>query len=104
MGEEKSSFRKVNQMLGAQPNFGPFPADQLLPWIAIAMLSYWICKLLLGLNWVWTGIIIAWGISTWWVLTGSKAWRFLSKFMPVPTWSRGFALYQRITVRTKARK
>ena len=36
MTESKPKFRTVNATLGKQPSFGPFPADQLLPWMIIA--------------------------------------------------------------------
>ncbi|MGB7443438.1 MAG: hypothetical protein WA919_20425 [Coleofasciculaceae cyanobacterium] len=87
--EPNSKFRKVNASLDKQPKIGPFPADQFLPWIAIAGISYYLFKIALGLSWIWTGILAAWGMSTWWILTGSHSWRFLSKFIPVPNWVRG---------------
>jgi hypothetical protein len=88
-------FRSVNPSLGTAPRVGPFPADQVVPWTAICFCSYYICKSVLGLSWLWTGIIATWGMSTWWVLTGSKAWRFLSKLVPIPTFTRGFLRYSR---------
>ena len=88
-------FRPVNPTLGTAPRVGPFPADQVVPWTAICLSSYYICKSVLGLSWLWTGIVAAWGMSTWWVLTGSKAWRFLSKLVPTPTFTRGFLRYSR---------
>ncbi|AFZ21983.1 hypothetical protein Mic7113_6401 (plasmid) [Allocoleopsis franciscana PCC 7113] len=89
-------FRPVNSSLGTAPKVGPFPADQVIPWTAICLTSYYICKSVLGLSWLWTGIVAAWGMSTWWVLTGSKAWRFLSKLVSTPTFTRGYARYSQI--------
>ncbi|MEL6334818.1 MAG: hypothetical protein AAFQ76_19795 [Cyanobacteria bacterium J06626_26] len=89
-------FRKVNPYLDQAPKFGPFQANQLLPWITIAGISYYLFKVLLGFTWVWTGILAAWGIATWWTLTGSKSWRFLSKFVPTPYWVRGYGRYRRL--------
>lgn len=89
-------FRPVNPTLGKAPKLGPFPGNQVLPWAAICLVSYWVCKMLLGFSWLWTGIITAWGISTWWILTGHYAWKFLSKFLPVPFWVRGYGRYQRL--------
>ena len=94
--ENQTKFRKVNASLGKHPNIGPFPADQFLPWTVICGVSYYLFHVLAGFSWLWTGLLAAWGISTWWVLTGSKAWRFLSKFVPTPTWGRGYGRYQRI--------
>ena len=87
--------RKVNPYLDKQPKIGPFPADQIVPWSIIIGVSYYLFKVFLGLNWVWTGMLAAWGIATWWILTASKGWRFLSKFVPVPFWVRGYGRYKR---------
>jgi hypothetical protein len=89
-------FRSVNSTLGKAPSIGPFPAEQVVPWTAIFLSSYYVCKVIFGLSWLWTVIIAAWGMSTWWVLTGSKSWRFLSKFVSTPNWTRGYARYQRV--------
>lgn len=89
-------FRAVNPTLGKAPKLGPFPADQIFPWAAICLMSYWVAKLVFGLSWLWTGVIAAWGISTWWVLTGSRSWKFLSKFLPTPIWVRGYGRYRRV--------
>ncbi|MBE9180215.1 hypothetical protein IQ268_16755 [Oculatella sp. LEGE 06141] len=96
MSRSPEDFRPVNPNLGLHPNVGPFPADQILPWIAIAGGSYYLFKQLLGFTWLWTGMLAAWGIATWWVLTGSKSWRFLSKFIGTPFWVRGYGRYRQI--------
>jgi hypothetical protein len=102
MAMEKS-FRKVNQSLGNKPNIGPFPADQFIPWAVIAGGAYYLFKVLLGLSWLWTGLLAAWGMATWWVLTGSKPWRFLSKFIGTPYWVRGYGLYRPLLHRQRNR-
>ncbi|MDX2096732.1 MAG: hypothetical protein SFW36_03065 [Leptolyngbyaceae cyanobacterium bins.59] len=94
MQDRKDRFRSVNPMLGVQPRFGPFPAEHLIPWTAIALTAYVLCQGLLGLGWLWTGLFTAWGVTTWWILTGDKPWRFLSRFMPTPYWVRGHCRYQ----------
>ncbi|HEY9692709.1 MAG TPA: hypothetical protein V6D15_10910 [Oculatellaceae cyanobacterium] len=96
MERDSKRFRVVNSSLGKAPKVGFFPADQVVPWTAIAFSSYYVGKLILGLSWIWVGTIAAWGISTWWILTGSKGWRFLSKFVATPTWTRGYAKYERV--------
>ncbi len=96
MSQAQNQFRTINPMLGAQPRLGPVPADQVLPWGVILVLSYVIAQAI-GLSWLQTGFLAIWGISTWWVLTGNRSWRFLSKFQPAPTWTRGYSHYQRIT-------
>jgi len=102
MSEERDQdFRPVNQILGAQPSLGPVPADQIFPWLVIALTSYFMINGVFGglfaddfQKWLWTVLIAGWGIATWWILSGGRSWRFLSKFIGVPTWTRGFARYQ----------
>jgi hypothetical protein len=89
-------FRKVHQDLGKTPGIGGFPAEQIFPWSFIALSGVLIGNQLLKLSWLWTGVIIAWGIATWWVLTGSKPWRFLSKFVGTPDLVRGYGRYKRM--------
>ncbi|MGB6298681.1 MAG: hypothetical protein WBF90_21205 [Rivularia sp. (in: cyanobacteria)] len=102
MDSEKSKYRKVNGTLGKQPSIGPFPADQLVPWVIICGGSYYIAHGLLRLNWVWTIAIATWGISTWWVLTANGAWKILSKFVATPNWTRvGIRYQQLMNTRTK---
>jgi hypothetical protein len=101
--DNDKDFRPVNQILGSQPSLGPIPADQILPWTVIALASYFIVNGVFGgffsddfQKWLWMILITAWGMATWWILTGGRSWRFLSKFIGVPTWTRGFARYQSI--------
>jgi hypothetical protein len=102
MSEEgDKEFRPVNQILGTQPSLGPIPADQIIPWVVIALVSYFIINGFFGglfadewQKWLWTTLITAWGIATWWILTGGRSWRFLSKFIGVPNWTRGVARYK----------
>ncbi len=95
MTQEQNRFRTINPMLGAQPQLGPVPAEQVIPWAIILVLSYVVAQAI-GLSWIQTGFVAAWGIATWWVLTGKKSWRFLSKFLPTPNWTRGYAPYRRL--------
>ncbi|MEA5514808.1 hypothetical protein [Nodularia sp. UHCC 0506] len=99
--EREQEFRPVNQILGSQPSLGPIPADQIFPWIVIILAAYFVVNGVFGgifaddfQRWLWTVLIAGWGIATWWILTGGRSWRFLSKFVGVPTWTRGFARYQ----------
>ncbi|MGD2184383.1 hypothetical protein [Lusitaniella coriacea] len=91
-----SAFRKVNPTLDKQPRVGPIPADQLIPWLLACGAAYYIGRLLLGLSWVWTGVVAAWGMSTWWILTAKGAWRFFGKFVAVPHWVRGQGIYRSV--------
>ncbi|NER27601.1 MAG: hypothetical protein F6J89_08190 [Symploca sp. SIO1C4] len=94
--DSKQKYRKVNATLDKQPKIGPFPADQFFPWMVICGVFYYLFKVALGMNWVWTGALAAWGMSTWWVLTGNRSWKFLSKFVSVPTWVRAMTTYRRL--------
>ncbi|MTJ09727.1 MULTISPECIES: hypothetical protein [unclassified Anabaena] len=112
--EQDQEFRPVNQILGSQPSLGPIPADQILPWLVIVLVSYFVINGVFGglfandfQRWLWTALMTGWGIATWWILSGGRSWRFLSKFIGVPTWTRGFARYQsvlEINHETKNRK
>ena len=97
---EVKKYRSVNGTLGKQPNIGPFPAEQLIPWAVIAGSSYFLGHSLLRLNWVWVIALGASGISTWWILTASGGWRILSKFIVTPNWTRGYRKYK--AVRSKS--
>ena len=98
---KKSKFRPVNSTLGKHPSFGPIPADQLLPWTIIVLVSL-LMHNLLQLNFIWTFSIAAWGVATWWILTANGSWRILSKFINPPNWVRIRATYKPI-VQTKNR-
>jgi hypothetical protein len=99
--EREAEFRPVNQILGTQPSLGPIPADQIIPWTVIALAAYFIVNGIFGSlfqedfqKWLWTALMAGWGGATWWILTGGRSWRFLSKLIGVPSWTRGFARYQ----------
>jgi hypothetical protein len=81
-------FRTVNRVLGEQPRLGPFPADQIVPWSAIALISYMVVKGFMQASWLTTGIVTAWGWATWWTVSANKA--FLGKFVGTPRITRGY--------------
>lgn len=93
---QRDGYRPVNQVLGSQPRFGPIPADQLLPWMGFGFASYFICDQLFRLPWIVTFGVIVWLCASWWLLTGSRSYRFLGKFMPVPNWVRGRVRYRSV--------
>jgi hypothetical protein len=82
-------FIQVNGALNLKPSFGPIPADQLIPWSMIALTNIVVANRILGLSWIVTILSTGWGIATWWILTGSDASRFLSKFHATPYWLYG---------------
>ena len=85
--------RKVNQSLDQSPKIFGLPSEQIIPWITIAGGSYYIIKVLCNLSWIWVVVTAGWGISTFWILTGSKSWKFLSKFRRSPNWIRAVVRY-----------
>lgn len=88
-------YRPVNNLLGSRPTIGPIPADLFIPFGGIALGLYVLSSQFLGLALEWTLALILWGCTTWWVLTGNRPYRFLSKFIPVPRrWSRGHIRYR----------
>ncbi|MHC5861420.1 hypothetical protein [Nostoc sp.] len=87
MGRERE-FRTVNRVLGDQPRLGPFPADQIVPWSAIALISYMVIKGFMQASWLATGIVTAWGWATWWTVSSNKA--FFGKFVGTPRITRGY--------------
>ena len=88
MSRLEREFRTVNRVLGDQPRLGPFPADQIVPWCAIALISYIVVKGFMQADWLATGITIAWGWATWWTVSSNKA--FLGKFVGTPRITRGY--------------
>lgn len=82
-------FIQVNGALNLKPSFGPIPADQLIPWSVITLANIVVANRILGLSWIITILSIGWGIATWWIVTGSDASRFLSKFHHPPLWLYG---------------
>jgi hypothetical protein len=57
---------KVNKILGKQAGFGPVPANQILPWFAIIIISYFIFDGLLGWGIPLVAAISFWLILSWW--------------------------------------
>lgn len=93
MAANPDEFIAVNGALKLKPSFGPIPADQIIPWSIIILANILIANRLLGLSWIITILSTGWGIATWWILTGSDASRFLSKFHSPPVWLYGNVIY-----------
>ena len=93
MSQEEKKFRVVNQSLGNQPKFGPFPANQIIPFVVIIFVAVFIQQLF-QLSWI-NGILVAlWMFGTSWVLMGKHSWRFLAKFVHPPYWVRSSVRYE----------
>jgi hypothetical protein len=101
---QKDEFIPVSQILNLKPRLGPIPGEQVIPWITIILVSYLICEGILGQSWVATVLLSAWGIATWWALTGEESWKFLNKFRGVPYWTRGHLPYESLLREEQARK
>jgi hypothetical protein len=98
-------FRTVNQLLGVRPSLGPIPADLALPWGAIAISVLIVTRSVFILDWIWTIGLTVWGCVTWAILTGTKPYKFLSKFISPPRrWSRGHGRYKPMVVRRSQRR
>ena len=99
MPENNKEFRSVNRILGTQASLGPIPAELIFPFALIVLVSYFVIKGIFGGSWLFTILCAGWLGSTWWILTNSRNWRYLSKFIGVPTWTRGIARYQSLVER-----
>jgi hypothetical protein len=87
-------------MLGSRPSVGPIPADLLLPWGGISLTVLIFTRSIFPVDWQWTVGLIVWGCTSWAVLTGTKPYKFLSKFMvPPQRWSRGHERHRSINSR-----
>jgi hypothetical protein len=85
-------------MLGSRPSLGPIPADLLLPWGGISLAVLIFTRSIFSIDWQWTVGLTIWGCASWAVLTGTKPYKFLSKFlMPPQRWSRGHERYRPMT-------
>ncbi len=92
MSKSQDDFRPVNQLLGASPNLGPVPANQVIPWLVILVIGLSLGSFL-AVPWHWCLAFIFWGIATYWLLTGNNPWRFLARFRSTPNWLRGHPFY-----------
>jgi hypothetical protein len=99
-------FRTVNRVLGDVPRIGPFPADQVVPWSIIGLLSYLIVQGFLQAGWFATGIVTAWGWATWWTVSSNKT--FFGKFVGTPRITRGYKPFTSLVnppkIKTKKRR
>ncbi|RAM49234.1 MAG: hypothetical protein C6Y22_23040 [Hapalosiphonaceae cyanobacterium JJU2] len=71
---------KVNKILGKQAGFGPVPANQILPWFAIIIISYFIFDGLLSWGIPRVAVISFWLILSWWFVTGKDPDKYVNRF------------------------
>jgi hypothetical protein len=93
--EGRQSFRLMNQSLGQQPTLGPIPTNLLAPSGVILVISFFLIRVVLHLNFSVFLVVSVWGVSVWWVVVGEKTWKFTNKFVAVPDWNRGHVRYTR---------
>jgi hypothetical protein len=77
---------RVNKLLGERASIGPIPAEQLLPWVAIGGVSFFLFKMLLAVSFMTWLLIWFWLNTTWWLLTGRKTYRFIKNWAQPPGW------------------
>jgi len=77
-------FVKVNRILGKQASIGPVPADQLLPWMILISIAYFLTQGLFSLGMPVFLFVGAWFCVTWWLLTGKQPHLFVDRFRNPP--------------------
>ncbi len=88
-------FISVNKILGKQASIGFIPAEQFLPWMVIAVISYILTNGFFSLGMPWFFTTAFWLIVSWWFLTGNKPHQFIDRFRTPPgnEWHNGNLLY-----------
>lgn len=88
-------FISVNKILGKQASIGIIPAEQFIPWMIIAIISYILTNGFFSLGMPSFFGATFWLIVSWWLLTGNKPHLFLDRFRPPPgsEWYNGNLLY-----------
>ncbi len=94
MISEKETIQ-VNKILGKQAGFGLIPANQIMPWLAIITISYFIFDGLLGWGIPKFAVISFWLILSWWFVTGKDPDKYVNRFRKPKgkNWMSGGAIY-----------
>lgn len=90
---ENQKYRQVNQILGKNPQLGPFTIAQALVFSLILLLGYFL-KQGLNLTWIQTLLFCGWAIGSYLMLFGERHWRYTNKFTTIPYFIRGYVLYK----------
>ena len=82
--DPEKDFIRVNKILGKQPSIGFIPANQIIPWFFLTIISYLLTMgfFSLGLGWFFT--VSFWFIVSWWLLTGNQPHLFTDQFRKPP--------------------
>lgn len=93
--EQGKEFIRFNKILGKEASIGPIPANQLIPWIAIAAVCYTITNGFFSLGLQWFFVTTLWLTITWWLLTGNKPYKFIDQFKTPggKDWCNGNKIY-----------
>jgi hypothetical protein len=84
----------VNKSLDKKPTIFLIPADQVVPWAIFFVGGFYLGHQMLGLTYIQTGLFIAWGCSTWWILTANGYHHFFGRLMNTPNWVRAITYYE----------
>lgn len=86
---------RVNKILGKQASLGPIPANQVLPWFTIVIVSYFIFNGVLGWELPTVFALSFWLVISWWLLTGNDPDNYVNRFRKhrARNWTIGGALY-----------
>lgn len=106
MNDSEKEPIRVNKILGKQASFGPIPANQILPWFAILIFSYFIFDGVLGWGIPIVGAISFWLILSWWFLTGKDPDQYINRFRKPQgrNWISGGAIYLSPLLSRRVRK
>lgn len=85
----------VNKILGKQASIAFIPAEQIIPWLVLIVISYVITNGIFSFGIPCFLIISFWLIVSWWLLTGNQPHKFLDKFRKPPgdEWCNGNLLF-----------
>lgn len=95
MKDPDIGFIKVNQILGKQASIGPIPADQIVPWMLLIGIAYFLTQGLFSFGMPVFLFVAAWFCIAWWLLTGKRPHLFVDRFRGTPgtDWINGEAAY-----------
>ncbi len=74
----------INQLLGEQPTILFIPANQLLPWSILIIISYVLTMGFFGFGLEVFGVVSLWLCISWWILTGKHPHQFIDRFHVPP--------------------
>jgi hypothetical protein len=81
--------RTLNRRLGQRADFlNLIPGELVFPWLLTAIGGYVLLNGVFGLNWIWTGTLVAWGCLSWLLLVGRRPHRFFGQMLTPPCLAR----------------